>query len=174
MSAPKRLAADMGVIRGYSKNGGMCYVEPKSIVGKGDELSEIREEIAAVETQIMQHQIASIARVSPFIERALDAMARIDVIFARAAFGLTLNGIIPAVGCNGIVDIQSFVHPVLALSEKSPVVPIDLILDSDSRSLNIWSKWWWKNSHAKEFWRCIHFDQGCCAHSNKSFIKDNM
>ena len=137
VSAPKRLAADMGVIRGYSKNGGMCYVEPKSIVGKGDELSEIREEIAAVETQIMQHQIASIARVSPFIERALDAMARIDVIFARAAFGLTLNGIIPAVGCNGIVDIQSFVHPVLALSEKSPVVPIDLILDSDSRSLII-------------------------------------
>lgn len=136
VSAPKRLAADMGVIRGYSKNGGMCYVEPKSIVGKGDELSEIREEIAAVETQIMQHQIASIARVAPFIERALDAMARIDVIFARAAFGLTLNGIIPAVGCDGIVDIQSFVHPVLALSEKSPVVPIDLAL-SDSRTLII-------------------------------------
>lgn len=137
VSAPKRLAADMGVIRGYSKNGGMCYVEPKSIVGKGDELSEIREEIAAVETQIMQHQIASIARAAPFIERALDAMARIDVIFARAAFGSTLNGIIPAVDCDGIVDIQSFIHPVLALSEKSPVVPIDLILDSDSRSLII-------------------------------------
>ena len=66
-------------------------------------------------------------------------MARIDVIFARAAFGSTLNGIIPTVGCDGIVNIQSFVHPVLALehNDKSPVVPIDLVLDSGSRSLII-------------------------------------
>ena len=139
VSAPKRIAADMGVIRGYSKKGGICYVEPKSIVGKGDALSEIKEEIATVEKQIQLHQIAAIGRAAPFIERALDVMARIDVIFARAAFGLTLNGIIPTVGCDGIVNIQSFVHPVLALdhNEKSPVVPIDLMLDSGSRSLII-------------------------------------
>jgi len=139
VSLPKRLAGDMGVIRGYSKKGGMCYVEPKSIIGKGDELSEIREEIAALETQIQQHQIAAIARAAPFIDRALDAMGRIDVIFARAAFGSTLNGIIPDVGLDGTVNIPSFIHPVLALRlhQKSQVVPIDLILDSNSRSLII-------------------------------------
>ena len=137
VSAPKRLAADMGVIRGYSQNGGMCYVEPMSIVDKGDALSEIREEIGAVEAQIIQHQIAAIARAAPFIERALDSMARIDVIFARAAFGSTLNGVIPHVGNEGIVGIQDFIHPVLALSGKSPVVPIDLFLDPASRSLII-------------------------------------
>ena len=139
VSAPKRIASDIGVIRGYSRRGGTCYVEPKSIIHKGDELSQIREEIAEIENQIIQHQIALVAQAAPFIDRAMDTMARIDTIFARAAFGSTLNGVIPSIRAEGNVNVKDFVHPVLALknyedarqASSRNVVPIDLNLPAD-------------------------------------------
>jgi len=60
----------------------------------------------------------------------MEAIARLDVIFARASYGLEWNCAIPRIGPEGGVHIDKFVHPVLSLTNNE-VVPIDLKLDRD-------------------------------------------
>ena len=143
VSATRSTASDMGVIRGNSKSGGTCYVEPNANIKKGNELAIIREEIGRIEDQILRHQVSVIAQNAPYIDSGMDVMARIDGIFARAAFGCTLNGVIPIVQNEGAIDVKSFVHPVLAIqkleSTMNAVTPIDLRLagNQGKRSLII-------------------------------------
>jgi len=108
----------------------------------GDELIKVREEIAIDEEQILRRLVSVITQAAPLLDNCIDVMARVDVIFARAAFGHTLNGEMPEVFNNGVIDIKDFIHPVLALrnlASKSSAVPIDLKLsgDQDSRALII-------------------------------------
>lgn len=108
----------------------------------GDDLIKVREEIAIDEEQILRRLVSVITQAAPLLDNCIDVMARVDVIFARAAFGHTLNGEIPEVFNNGVIDIKDFIHPVLALrnlASKSSAVPIDLKLsgDQDSRALII-------------------------------------
>lgn len=60
--------------------------------------------------------------------RGLDALARLDTIFARASYGLEWNAAIPQIGSEGRIEIDKFVHPVLSLT-KHDVVPIDLKIE---------------------------------------------
>jgi DNA mismatch repair protein MutS2 len=55
----------------------------------------------------------------------------LDVIFARAAYACEWNGVIPKVGNESSINVQGFVHPVLALEKSTKaVVPVDLFLPS--------------------------------------------
>jgi len=70
----------------------------------------------------------------------MDILAKLDVVFAKASFGCDWDGVIPNEIGNeeGRVQVQKFVHPILALGKKdvvnnddaavSTVVPVDLIL----------------------------------------------
>lgn len=70
-------------------------------------------------------------------------MARLDVIFSKAALGALLNGAIPKVMHNGQIDVKDFVHPVLTLragfstDTSETAVPIDLLLSNASLVLII-------------------------------------
>lgn len=143
VSAPPDAASSMGIVRGFSKEGEVCYVEPKNVVQRGDALSKIREDIADVENEIKQRLIISIIRASPHIAIGLELISRIDVIFAKAAFGCVSGGIIPTVGDEGKIQVKDFVQPILALQKTGKrakgyshmigvddVVPIDLNVPS--------------------------------------------
>jgi DNA mismatch repair protein MutS2 len=76
-------------------------------------------------------------RAAPDVDLAFDALARLDVIFAKAAFGLEWNGVIPEVGEDGKVNVHKFIHPVLAIEKQfetdnglgpQKIVPIDLLM----------------------------------------------
>ncbi|KAL7433928.1 hypothetical protein ACHAXM_003851 [Skeletonema potamos] len=73
--------------------------------------------------------ISSMIDAAPHVRRALHALARLDVIFARAAFACEWNGVIPEIRNETVINVKDFVHPLLAL-EKSvrDVVPVDLFL----------------------------------------------
>jgi DNA mismatch repair protein MutS2 len=93
------------------------------------QLATLREEISILEKQTTNKLIASMIDAAPHVERALTALARLDVIFARALFALDYNGVIPEVGDESNIIVRNFVHPVLALEKSiSGVVPIDLLL----------------------------------------------
>jgi len=125
VAASKEVAKKIGIIRGHSTAESFCFVEPTEVVSLGNELQSIRDEITSVGNQILDHLSATIVKSAASINRGLDAVARLDTIFARAAFGYTLNGFIPHIGDNGIIDVKDFVHPVLA-TKGGRVVPIDL------------------------------------------------
>eukprot|EP00804_Cyclotella_cryptica_P002751 CCRYP_009634-RA/>CCRYP_009634-RA protein AED:0.15 eAED:0.15 QI:1562/1/1/1/1/1/2/2212/563 len=99
----------------------------------------IREEISAVENQIKRTFIAAMVRAAPSVQVAFNALARLDYIFAKAAFGCDWNGVIPEVAEKGRVNVKAFVHPVLAIEKRfeteaglnshtETVVPVDLMM----------------------------------------------
>jgi dsDNA-specific endonuclease/ATPase MutS2 len=105
------------------------------------ELLTIQNEIDEVQSQIKSGLAQNVLSVSQVIDEGLDAVARLDVLFAKAAFGSKLDGAIPRVATEGRISIDGFLHPVLASAdgfssnakpgESGQVVPIDLRLSSE-------------------------------------------
>jgi len=142
IATTKRIASKIGLVRGLSSDNSVSFVEPNRNIKLGDELLRIREDIAIAEREISNHLSASILQKASCIDQGLDKIARIDSIFARAAFGCTMDGCVPDVGSEGVIDVADFVHPVLSVSlgsgsSSSSVVPIDLKVLPSERSLLI-------------------------------------
>lgn len=104
---------------------------------RANKLAAIREEITIIESQIQRSLIAAMLRAAPNVDLAFHALARLDVIFAKAAFGLEWNGVVPKVREDGRVNVLKFIHPVLAIEklfeadnglEPQKIVPIDLLM----------------------------------------------
>jgi dsDNA-specific endonuclease/ATPase MutS2 len=107
------------------------------------DILEIQNEMQDLEEQIRVGCVNQIQSVSAVIDAGLQVVARLDVVFAKAAFGLRLNGRFPEVAKNGRIDVGNFVHPVLLMRDLegsfpgvnslslSNVVPINLHLSSD-------------------------------------------
>lgn len=97
-----------------------------------EQLSLVRGEISILEDLIKRKLITSMIRSARDVQRSMNTLARLDVIFARASFGCDWDGAIPKVGDDGQIYVEKFVHPVLAIEkeiEKSQVItPVDLIL----------------------------------------------
>ena len=137
VAAPKEIAQNIGKIRGYSNNGSFCYVEPTEVIQLGNSLQAIREDISSQTLVISNHLSAIIVRSVASINQGLDAVARLDAIFARAAYGYTLNGSIPHIGNDGAIHVENFVHPILAVRGNTGrggrvTVPVDLKISSDT------------------------------------------
>jgi len=101
----------------------------------------LQSEIDDVESQIRNGLAQMILSKSDEIDKGLDELARLDVIFAKAAFGRTVNGVFPRISNEGKIAVKQFVHPVLSLNygfssnaktgDAGRVVPIDLQLSND-------------------------------------------
>ena len=125
------VTSDFGVVRGTTENGGRCYVEPRHLVHLGDELKQLRDELQKAEAIIEYQLIQTILRAAPVIDAGMYTIARLDVLFSKAAFGMFLQGEIPKIGAQGRIIVDNFVHPLLALQNKESVVPVDLRMFSD-------------------------------------------
>lgn len=129
-TAPKEIAKVIGTIRGHSKGTSYCFVEPKEIVPLGNEIESVKDEINRIENEIKNHLIATLLKNAVALNKGLNAVARIDCIFARAAFGIDFQGVIPVVGSEGIIYVKDFCHPVLASRICEKTVPIDLLVSN--------------------------------------------
>lgn len=111
-------------------------------LGKGGRQKSSREgefenllgNLAAAEDEIRFSLFQLIIGNSAEINSCMNIVARLDIIFAKAAFALSTGGLIPIVGTAGEISVKQFVHPVLLCSAKtatpSDIVPIDLELSS--------------------------------------------
>jgi MutS domain V len=105
---------------------------------------EIQNEIDSTTEQILIGLAQNVLSVSEQINHGLDVISRLDVIMAKAAYGIALNGRIPVVQSEGTIDVKGFVHPILVgqAADVNNVVPIDLQLSTvlsgnDQRALLI-------------------------------------
>ena len=98
-------------------------------------LAIVRNEISLLEDRIKRKLITSMMRGAQDVQRGMNSLARLDVIFAKASFGCDWEGVIPCIGKKGQIHVEKFVHPVLALSEvdnsSSKITPVDLIIPGD-------------------------------------------
>lgn len=122
-----------GILHDTSSSGATCFMEPMSIVDLGNELEACRSQEEEEIRRILARLSGEAAVRSEEILAALQALANLDFIFARALLSEELKASEPEVDSAESLEFHSARHPLL----KGNVVPIDVRLGEDFISLII-------------------------------------
>ena len=127
-----------GFVHDESATGQTVYIEPAEIFELNNEIRELENaeirEIIRILTMFADF-------LRPEIENLLHAyriLGEIDFVRARAKFAIEINGRLPFLKNEAIIDWTNAFHPLLFLSHqkhKKPVVPLTLRLNKTQRIL---------------------------------------
>lgn len=136
-----------GVIHDQSASGATLYVEPLSIVEKNNKYRELQLAERDEVYRILSDLTVAVVEHIPALEEMLNALADIDVAFAKAKYAEELEAsepkLIPLKGdrkpkmgekASAIIRLLEARHPLL---DQETVVPIDVVLDSEIQALVI-------------------------------------
>jgi DNA mismatch repair protein MutS2 len=109
-------------------------ISPSDQAQRDKQLGELGEEIEEKENEIQAGLKRILYSHAKHMDVFLDHIAQLDVIFAKAAYGM-LNGAEyhVTIGNDQFIDVPRFVHPLLTQS----AVPVDLILRQNTKALVI-------------------------------------
>ena len=123
-----------GFVHDTSRSGSTLYIEPTSIFDLNNKINHIKIE-EDLEIEKILHQLsASLYAYTTELDNDLNLIANIDLIFAKAHFGIEINGITPILNNEKFVDLHKARHPLI---DKDKVVPINIGLGKDYVSLLI-------------------------------------
>ena len=123
-----------GFIHDTSSSGSTLYIEPTSIFELNNKINHIKIEEDIEIERILQILSSSLYEYVDQLKNNLALIASIDLIFAKANFGIDSFGIIPVLNNNKYIDLYKAKHPLI---DKNKVVPIDISLGKDYVSLLI-------------------------------------
>jgi len=128
-----------GVVHDLSASGATTFIEPLSVV----ELNNTWRELQLAEQQEVDRILAQlsdlVAEHATEIERTVESLAELDLVFAKAKYADAINGAAPELVSNRQADrptirLISARHPLL---DPREAVPIDVALEDDTRVLVI-------------------------------------
>lgn len=123
-----------GFVHDTSSSVSTLYIEPTSIFDLNNKINHIKIE-EDLEIEKILHQLsASLYAYTTELDNDLNLIANIDLIFAKAHFGIEINGITPILNNEKFVDLHKARHPLI---DKDKVVPINIGLGKDYVSLLI-------------------------------------
>ncbi|MDP9172071.1 MAG: endonuclease MutS2 [Acidobacteriota bacterium] len=131
-----------GVIHGASSTGQTLFLEPLETIDLNNELVRLQEEEAREVLRILRELTERLRAYAEPIREAAGIIAALDVIFAKARFGLDFDCIIPrlSTGAERRLHVENARHPilmdVLRRAKRAPV-PFTLTLDAGCRTLLI-------------------------------------
>ena len=124
-----------GIVHDRSKSGATQYIEPQETI-------ELNNALREAELEIHQEIISVLRDLSselrPFVEdlsRNQEILGMVDSIRARARFSLDYDCSIPNVVAGGPLRLKGARHPLLGEKGSGGVVPLDLEMEEDERSL---------------------------------------
>lgn len=123
-----------GFIHNTSSSGSTLYIEPTSIFELNNKINHIKIEEDIEIERILQILSSSLYEYVDQLKNNLALIASIDLIFAKANFGIDSFGIIPVLNNNKYIDLYKAKHPLI---DKDKVVPIDISLGKSYVSLLI-------------------------------------
>lgn len=146
-----------GVAHGSSSSGATIFIEPMQTIEGNNELQTLREAEQREIAEILFQLSEDLRRELPAIELAADAIAELDFINAKAAFGERFNCVVPEVADTSArsevstaspsqtdvyatLELVEARHPLLEESLRatgSKVVPISFKLDDDHTTMVI-------------------------------------
>ncbi|MED1601730.1 endonuclease MutS2 [Alkalihalophilus marmarensis] len=122
-----------GIVIDTSASGATVFIEP-------NELGTIQELVDAMQIaedhevqQVLYTLTGLIMEKAQEIQIAIDAMHQYDILFAKAKYGLELDGTIPQVNEEYRIDLREARHPMLGKG----AVPLTVQLDGNDRALVI-------------------------------------
>lgn len=123
-----------GFVHGMSSSGSTVFIEPTSVFDMNNEINtlKIRENI-----EIERILSALTSKLSAYInelENNVKLLGSIDFIFAKANYGISINGILPQINNEKKFNLLKARHPLI---DKEKVVPIDISLGNNFSTLVI-------------------------------------
>lgn len=121
-----------GVVHRVSGTGETVFIEPASIANLSAERVTLKAEEDREVKRILRRLTADVARVAKPLTYALDVIARLDLITAKAKFGRDYRMAAPDLNTDGRLWLRSARHPLLEHLFRTDgarqVVPIDVRL----------------------------------------------
>ncbi len=112
-----------GILHDRSSTGSTLFIEPTSVVELNNELTELEIEEKKEIEKILKH-ISDIAALhTDELSADAEALIRLDVTFAKAAYAREIRGVRPVINPDKRIDLKSARHPLL---DPLNVVPVDV------------------------------------------------
>ena len=129
-----------GVVAGSSKTGNLTYIEPEVNIQLNFELESLFDDERREIRKILQQLTNEIRHRLPLIEQYQALLTEIDFIQAKARLALDMDGVLPAIEEEPVIDLVKAYHPVLLLNNRRlgrVTYPQTLTMDKFSRMLVI-------------------------------------
>jgi DNA mismatch repair protein MutS2 len=126
-----------GIIHDESGSAGTLFIEPSETIELGNALREAEVEEEREALRVLRELTGLLRPQLPVIRGAVEMCVAVDDLVARARYAVAVSGEIPEVEpAPAPLRIVNGRHPLL-LSGAQPVVPFDLELDQEERTLLI-------------------------------------
>lgn len=123
-----------GFIHDTSSSGSTLYIEPTTVFEINNKINQIKAEEEIEIEKILQILSISLYDSTKEISNNLRLIAILDLIFAKAKYGMEHEGIEPVLNQEKTIELYRAKHPFI---DKNQVVPIDITLGKDYVSLLI-------------------------------------
>ncbi len=123
-----------GLIHDISASGSTVYIEPTSVFDLNNQINNIKLEEAIEIEKILENLSKLLFPITDNIKETVELIGNIDLIFAKATYSRTINGIEPIINTEKIIDLKQARHPLI---DPKAVVPIDISLGKEYNSLII-------------------------------------
>lgn len=123
-----------GIVHDSSSSGATLFVEPAAVVEINNEIRKLAAEEKEEIERILAELSAEVSTRLVGIRENFRLVRSLDFIFAKAKYALRIDGQIPEVNQDGIVNIKEGRHPLL---DRRKVVPINIYIGEDFDTLVI-------------------------------------
>jgi len=126
----ERRGAVEGIVHDISQTGQSLFIEPREITGLNNRLRTAELEIEREIYRVLLELTYKVQAVIEQIEAAVDWLAELDVIFAKARHSMILNAHPVEIASGGLFRLSRVRHPLL-IEQLETVVPNDVELTGD-------------------------------------------
>lgn len=124
-----------GIVHEISATGATLFIEPTELLDRNNDLVQMDARYRQEVLRIVRELTREVSRSSPELDLLLSAMTEIDCLYARARYAHlhVCSPARPSESPEGGLVLMGARHPLLGKN----VVPVDVVIDSDSRILII-------------------------------------
>ena len=129
-----------GAILGSSKTGSIVYIEPEATLQFQRELNNLEYEEKEEITRILKGLTDFVRIYNPLLRQYQDYLIGIDVIYAKASYCKSINGIFPKLSNDRYLFLKDAYHPILYLNnlkKKEKTFPQSIEISQNSRIIVI-------------------------------------
>ena len=129
-----------GSILGSSKTGSIVYIQPETTFQYARELNNLEFDESEEVNRILRNLTEYVRPYNIQFEGYQNYLVRLDVIYAKAKYGQSINAILPHINDEKIYDAKDAFHPLLYVSnsaEGKKTYPQSIKLSPDNRIIVI-------------------------------------
>ncbi len=116
-----------GVVHGYSSTEETIYIEPLEVIEAQNRLKRREEEERREIERILRELSDQVYRNALFLERLYEDLGNLEVLYAKAWFGLQNDAIVPEIADQPQLILKGARHPLLIVEKGfEGTVPLDL------------------------------------------------